>query len=233
MSLIVVAGNMNPLGKLGNKIRYLTPAEQNYVIKNVQPEGVDISKLTESINNFKPNKLTLDFIKGLFDGDGGLSVSLVHFREGKSDNNIISVRPKFTIVQDSHNISLLNEVKTYFNDIGFIHKLSNNCSIYNSGSKPDLISVIFPMMAGKQANDLLTNYNIDELELPLVKYNKIYYANKILELDTFGIKDEKGLNDVVKLLYNIIKNTGGLTLEQYRDEVKHKLTKNNIIEDIV
>jgi len=58
---------MNPLGKLGNKIRYLTPDEQNYVINNVQPEGVDISKLTESIQNFKQNKLTLGFIQGLFE----------------------------------------------------------------------------------------------------------------------------------------------------------------------
>jgi hypothetical protein len=233
LSLIVIASQMNPLGKLGNKIRHLTPDEQKYVIDNVQPEGVDISKLTESIKKFKQNKLTLGFIQGLFDGDGGLSVSLVKFREAKADNNIITVRPKFTIVQDSHNISLLNEVKGYFKDKGFIHKLGNNCSIYNTGDKSDLMTVILPMLAGKEANDLIKNYNIDELELPLIKYNKVYYANKILELDALGIKDKEVLNDIIRLLYHIIKNTGGLTLEQYTDEVKHKLTNNNIIEDIV
>jgi hypothetical protein len=44
---------MNPLGKLGNKIKYLTPDEQKSCnLDNVQPEGVDISKLTDSIQEF-------------------------------------------------------------------------------------------------------------------------------------------------------------------------------------
>src|SRR3954447_17433377 len=110
---------MNPLGKLGNKIKYLTPDEQKYVIDNVQPEGVDISKLTESIQNFKQNKLTLEFIHGLFDGDGGLSVFFA-----KSTSSVrsqatggppkLSIGFSFTVVQDSHNMSLLNEIKSYF-----------------------------------------------------------------------------------------------------------------------
>lgn len=65
LSLVVIASNMNPLEKLGNKIRYLKPEEQNYVINNIIPEGVDISKLNNSINNFSPNPLTLDFVLGL------------------------------------------------------------------------------------------------------------------------------------------------------------------------
>ena len=69
LSLVVIASNMNPLGKLGNKIRYLKPEQQHYVINNIQPEGVNISKLTESIANFKSNPLTLDFLHGLFDSN--------------------------------------------------------------------------------------------------------------------------------------------------------------------
>ena len=233
LSLIVLASHLNPLGKLGNKIRFLSPEEQNYVINNIQPEGVDISKLTESIQIFKQNKLTLEFIHGLFDGDGGLSLSLLNPRKAKGDNNIITVKPNFTIVQDLHNISLLDELKIYFNDKGYIHKLSNNCSIYSTGSKSDLITVILPKMVGKEANDLLNKYSIHELNLPLIKYNKIYYAYKILELDLLGLKNEQALNDVIVLLYNIINNTRGLTLEQYADEMKRKLINDIIIEDIV
>lgn len=70
----MLASHLNPLGKLGNKVRLLKPEEQYYVINNIQPEGVDISKLTDSIKNFQQNELSLDFIHGLFDGDGGLSV---------------------------------------------------------------------------------------------------------------------------------------------------------------
>lgn len=132
-----------------------------------------------------------------------------------------------------NNISLLDELKIYFNDKGYIHKLSNNSSIYSTGSKSDLITVILPKMVGKEANDLLNKYSIHELNLPLIKYNKIYYAYKILELDLLGFKNEQALNDVIVLLYNIINNTRGLTLEQYADEMKRKLINEIIIEDIV
>lgn len=88
-------------------------------------------------------------------------------------------------------------------------------------------------MAGKESKDLLSKYSIHELNLPLIKYNKIYYANKILELDVLGIKNEQALNDIIVLLYNIINNTRRLTVEQYADEMKNKLINENIIEDIV
>ena len=70
LSLLVIAGQIQPTAKLGNKIRYLNPEQQYYVINNIIPEGVDISKLTESIDNFKrgaTNSLTLDFVHGLFE----------------------------------------------------------------------------------------------------------------------------------------------------------------------
>ena len=65
LSLLVIAAKLNPMAKLGTKIRYLNPEQQYFVINNIQPEGVDISKLTESIANFKQNPLSLDFVKGL------------------------------------------------------------------------------------------------------------------------------------------------------------------------
>jgi hypothetical protein len=37
------------------------------VINNIIPEGVDISSLTNSLANVKPNPLTLDFVRGLFE----------------------------------------------------------------------------------------------------------------------------------------------------------------------
>lgn len=69
MSLTVIAGQINPSDKLGNKIRYLKPDQIYYVKNNIQPEGVDISKLTYSIANFKLNPLTLDFVHGLFESN--------------------------------------------------------------------------------------------------------------------------------------------------------------------
>jgi hypothetical protein len=65
LSLAVIAGQINPSDKLGNKIRHLKPDQIYYVKNNIQPEGVDISKLKECIANFKSNPLSLDFIHGL------------------------------------------------------------------------------------------------------------------------------------------------------------------------
>jgi hypothetical protein len=69
LGLVVIAGQINPKDKLGNKIRYLNPEQQYYVINNIIPEGLDISKLTESITNLKSKPLTLDFVYGLFESN--------------------------------------------------------------------------------------------------------------------------------------------------------------------
>lgn len=218
---------MNPLGKLGNKIKYLTPDEQKYVIDNIQPEGVDISKLEESIKEFKQNELTPDFINGLFDGDGSLSVSLVNpsksskggrsalenVTEGDKEplrdkisedgvgcpaRKIILVKMKFTIVQDIHNLSLLEEIKKFFNDKGSIYALKNsaNCYVYTTGSKFLLYEVILPKMMGINKN-LRTN-KIKEVVFPLIKYYKIICTYRILEYVFVDlIKDKETLREII------------------------------------
>jgi len=218
----VIASHINPLGKLGSKIKYLTPEEQKYVIDNVQPEGVDISKLTESIQNFKQNKLTLDFIHGLFDGDGSLSVYF------NSSTSKLSVRFGFTIVQDSHNLELLNEIKSYFNDTGGIYVINKNCSIYKVGSKSDLISVILPKMTNKESLEWVKDPQLaieevssSELSLPLIKYNKIIYSCKILELLSKGLNKEN-TNEIIMLSYYVRQEFGDITLEEYVEKVKQK-----------
>jgi hypothetical protein len=224
LSLIVIANNMNPLGKLGSNIRYLTKEEQKYVIDNIQPEGVDISKLTESIESFKQNVLTLDFIHGLFDGDGNITVSLSNSSSSKLvEKSRISVNISFTIVQDVHNISLLDELKMYFNNKGNIYKLSNNCSIYKVGSRSDLMSAIIPKMAGKESRESLKDCSIEALNLPLMKYNKIFYISKILEYSFVDLRNNKEiLNEIVRLSYYVIKNADNLTLEEYVKEMDKK-----------
>lgn len=186
LSLVVIASNMNPLGKLGNKIRYLKPEQQHYVINNIQPvasqsaRGVDISKLTDSIENFRAQHLTLDFLQGLFDGDGSLSAYIVSLTK-EAQNFKLSMRFAFTIVQDVHSLSLLDEIKSYFNNVGTIYELSNNCSIYKVGSKAELISTVLPKMANKESTNLVK----DRYEsLPFMKFNKVYCSCKILELLT-------------------------------------------------
>lgn len=224
LSLIVLASHMNPLGKLGNKIRLLTLQEQKYVINNVQPEGVDISKLGESIENFKQNELTLDFIHGLFDGDGGLSAYFT--KNAKKGPTSLSPNPSvgfgFTIVQDVHNLSLLDEIKSYFDNRGGIHKISDHCSIYKVASKLDLKSVILPKMSNIKEGAL--DVASSELRLPLVKYNKVLYSWKILELlESSGGLNKENMNEVITLSYPIRQEYGNTTLEKYIEKVKESL----------
>lgn len=155
LSLIVLGSHMNPLGKIGNKVKFLTPDEQKHVIENILPEGVDTSQLTESIKNFKQNALTLDFINGVFDGDGSLAVSLIKSQKEADSGGYkgrITCKFNFTIVQDVHNLSLLDEIKSYFNGEGQIYELknSNNCFIYNTGSRSVLREIILPRLMGKK-----------------------------------------------------------------------------------
>lgn len=219
LSLVVIASHINPLGKLGNKIRYLKPKEQNYVINNVQPEGVDISELTTSLKNFKINNLTADFIQGLFDGDGGLSVFIKSLsQEGKKFK--LSMGYSFTIVQDSDNLLLLEEIKSYFSNVGGIYEISKLCNIYKAGSKSDLITIILPKLANKESIELVK----DPYEgLPFIKYNKIYCCCKILLLLSGSSQlTKESLNEILMLSYYISKNSDNLTLKQYIEDTKQK-----------
>jgi hypothetical protein len=218
LSLVVIASNMNPLGKLGNKIRYLKPEQQHFVINNIQPEGVDISKLMESVKNFKSNDLNLDFIKGLFDGDGNLTAYIVSLKKDGL-NYKLSMRFAFTIIQDVHSLSLLDEIKSYFGNTGFIYELSNNCSIYKVGSRSDLIDKVLPKIANKESIHLIK----DRYEgLPLMKYNKIYSSCRILELLSEDSISEKTLYKIFELSYYISKDSDKITLNQYIENIKQK-----------
>jgi hypothetical protein len=241
---------MNPLGKLGNKIKYLTPDEQKYVIDNVQPEGVDISKLTESIQNFKQNKLTLDFVHGLFDGDGNITVYFTPNPSSSVSSQApegmdapmdelqnegreikISIGMNFTVVQDRHNLSLLKEIKSYFDEKGGIYEISKECNLYKVGSKSDLMSVILPKMIDKESMELIKNCRKEELKLPLVKYNKIYYICKILEYSSSLAPKGGGgpklkreiMDDILKLSYYVSRESANITLEEYIKNLNKKL----------
>lgn len=218
LSLVVIASNMNPLGKLGNIVRYLKPEKQHYVINNIQPEGSDISKLTNSLKIFKLNNLTLDFMQGLFDGDGNLTAYIVSLKKDGLKFKL-SMRFAFTIIQDVHNISLLNEIKSYLNNTGTIYKLNDKCSIYKVGSKSELVSIVLPKLANKESIYLVK----DRYEgLPLMKFNKVYCSCRIIELLSQNSISEETLYKIFELSYYISKDSDKITLNQYIENIKKK-----------
>lgn len=242
LSLVVIASHLNPLIKIGNNVRYLNPVEQGYVINNIQPAGIDTSDLDNNIKNFKSNDLSLGFIHGLFDGDGSLSVSLL-----KMKNTLVKARPSFVIVQDIHNISLLNEVKMFFNDVGAVYEMSDKYALYKARDVKDLMYTILPIISGKHISssniassysleksfDSIDSSEISDLSLPLIKYDKIYYTAKMLKANLISINTESDLNHMISLSYKVFYNKHGISLEQYIEKIKKTLSKDHIIEDIV
>ena len=96
----------------------------------------------------------------------------------------MSIDYTFTKVQDIHNLSLLQEIKSFFNNIGGIYKLSKIYSIYKRGSRSDLISKILSIMVNKQSIELVKDpYD----GLPIIKYKIIYCCCKMqVLLQHFG-----------------------------------------------
>lgn len=233
ISLIVIASSMNPLGKLGEKIRYLNPEEQLMVKNQIQPKNIDISILTNSIINYKPNKLTLDFIHGLFDGDGNITIyfdkssnsALKRRIISVADHSDISIRVTFCIAQDIHNVSLLKEVKSYFNNVGKIYTLSPLLVRYDVKSLVDIRTIVLPLMINKSVED--TTYD-ENIKLPIIKGNKIYNIIKILEIINNNKKTYKNPNiliEIIKLSYNVIKNNKNIKMDEYIQIVLNKLNK--------
>jgi len=58
-----------------------------------------------------------------------------------------------------------------------------------------------------------------DLNLPLLKYNKIYYSSKILERLSEGLNKEN-MNEIIMLSYNVRQESGDITLEEYVEKVK-------------
>ena len=125
---------MNPFSKRKiNKNEYLRYLNQNEInfIKN---EKIYIQKYNEIISTFKSNKLNVQFIKGLFQGDGCISIN--YSLKGKISFN-------FSIVQDIHNYKVLEELKEFFN-CGNISKIYRNSAIFYVTKIDSLKNNIFP-----------------------------------------------------------------------------------------
>lgn len=161
---------------------------------------------------------------------GGLSAYFVKpsGKEGSASNPSIGF--SFTIVQDVHNLSLLDEIKSYFGDRGGVYKISDQCNIYKAGSKLDLKSVVLPKMSNKNPTDWgpyqegAADLAPSGLRLPMLKYNKIYYSYKILELlGSSGRLNKENMNEAIALSYYIRQESDNITLEKYIGKVKESL----------
>lgn len=222
LNLIVIASNMNPLGKIGNSVRYLDKEEQKFIENNIMTIPEMSKDLQENIDKFVSNSLTLEYLHGLIDGDGNITVYLVPHTNVDKDIKY-SIGCSFTIVQDIHNLSLLEEIKKYFNNVGSILNISNNCVLYKVSSKIDLLNTILPKLTNIGNIEDISDGSPEDpgrvlpaRSLPLIKYNKFFYTWKILNSCPVGTIQQKHIFDnIIKWLYYVSKHSDTIELKEY------------------
>lgn len=216
LSLIVISSQINPLGKLGNNTRYLTLDQQKYVVEGKHPEGVNVSALDSMIKSFKCNPLNIDFLNGLIDGDGNISVSFVKLK------NVIHTSFNFTIIQDIHNLQLLEEIRSYFG-VGHIYTLNKNCSIFKTGSVSDLGKIILPKL-GIIPQDVKGLHHItysNKVIIPIIKRDKFLHSARIVDL--LLNSNNPNIKEIMIHSYYVSREWYNKKLNNYLLDLKFKL----------
>lgn len=156
---------------------------------------------------YNNNLITLDYIIGLFEGDGNITVYLT-----KNTTNSLRIRMYFNISQDIYNKSILEEIQQYFN-CGHIYKIdSDNMYRYDVKSIMDIKNKIILK---------LINYDIElNIKLYKIKYinNIINWINKNNNI----IINKKDMEYIVENIYYISNNKNIMKKEEYIREIINK-----------
>ena len=125
--------------------------------------------------------LTLEFIRGLIDGDGSFNVTFYNFKR--------RINVNFTIVHELSSISLLNELKTFFN-CGKIYKLPSAAARYQVVNVDDILNNIYPIFKN--------------IEFNTAKDERFKIAMEVAKIiKTEGYKTNINLKKIVDLAWNM------------------------------
>jgi hypothetical protein len=132
--------------------------------------------LANNITNNKEN-LTLEFVRGLIDGDGSFNVSFVTTRR--------RINVNFTVVCELASISVLNDLVDYFS-CGTVYKLQSNAARYQVQNVEDMLDKIYP--------------KLKDIKFNTIKQNHFEKTIKVAELiKNNGYKTDEGLKTIVDL----------------------------------
>lgn len=193
--LIIISVNMNSNVKPSIQVKQFTLKDQERILNNELS-----SKILEELNNYILNynykkDLNIDFINGLFDSDGWVTLRLDLRNKLKKS---IFIGCDYGIVSDLLNKELLFDIKSFFNNVGVIKERTDEKSVSYLVAKTGLMSNILPKIYN------VSNY-LDILENksskgPIIKDNKIRVILKI-----FGLYEEyKKINIIEKDKRNLI-----------------------------
>jgi LAGLIDADG DNA endonuclease family protein len=130
-------------------------------------------------NNISNNKepLTLEFVRGLIDGDGSFNVSFVTTRR--------RINVNFTVVCELSSISVLNDLVDFFS-CGTVYKLQSNAARYQVQNVGDILDKIYPKLKDIKFNTIKQNH-----------FEKTIKVAKLIKNN--GYKTDEGLKTIVDL----------------------------------
>ena len=139
------------------------------------PTVLDIVLANNITNNKKP--LTLEFVRGLIDGDGSFNVSFVTTRR--------RINVNFTVVCELSSITVLNDLVDFFS-CGTVYKLQSNAARYQVQNVEDMLDKIYP--------------KFKDVKFNTIKQNHFEKTIKVAELiKNNGYKTDEGLKTIVDL----------------------------------
>lgn len=196
--LIIISINMNNHVKPSINLKQFTLKDQKRILNN------ELSlKILEELNNYILNynykkDLNIDFINGLFDSDGWITLRLSSRSKLK---NSIFIGCDYGIVSDLLNKELLYDIKSFFNNVGIIRERTDEKSVSYLVAKTECISEILPKIYNVSNYwKILDNNNNNKTKGPIIKDNKIKVILKI-----FGLYEEyKKINKIEKDKRNLI-----------------------------
>ena len=132
-------------------------------------------------NNDKlEHSINIDYISGLFDGDGSINFSF--------NNNRVRVVPNFTIIADINDYSVLIDICKYFGR-GKVYALNVEACRFQIEKAQDLMDVIEPI--------------VNKMTLRTNKKHYVDPSVKAWHVIQKGIKTEKDLIKIVDLVYQL------------------------------
>ena len=139
------------------------------------PTVLDIVLANNISNNKEP--LTLEFVRGLIDGDGSFNVSFFTTRR--------RINVNFTVVCELSSISVLNDLVDFFS-CGSVYKLQSNAARYQVKIVEDMLDKIYP--------------KLKDIKFNTIKKNQFEKTIKVAELiKNNGYKTDEGLKTIVDL----------------------------------
>lgn len=143
----------------------------------------------------KLEPLTLEFVRGLIDGDGSFNVSFSSLRRRIGVN--------FTVVSELSSISVLNDLVEFFK-CGNVYKLPSNAARFQIQTVDEILNNIMPIFK--------------DIRLNTIKQNHYEITVKVCEfIKNTGYKTDKDLKTIVDLAWNMNKEGKNrkISKEQY------------------